>query len=273
MKIEDLKPNPRNPREISAEALDALRASIRELGDISGIVYNERLGHLTCGHQRVEALQLEFGDALALEDGAILTPRGDRFPIRVVKWDASKDALANFAANNPHLMGTFTADAPIMLDEIKVEFPELSDELRFPELTESLLDDVSGANSEVTEAGDDIYTHKIITPIYEPKGEKPAIETLIDRTKTEELLAEIYAANLPQDIEHFLCLAAERHTAFHFRRIAEFYCHSDMVTQDLMEKSGLIIIDFKKAIEYGFVHLTERLGELADMEEIEYGDA
>jgi hypothetical protein len=32
-----------------------------------------------------------------------------------------------------------------------------------------------------------------------------------------------------------------------------------------MEKSGLVIIDFKKAIEYGFVQMTERLGKLADM--------
>ena len=29
----------------------------------------------------------------------------------------------------------------------------------------------------------------------------------------------------------------------------------------------MVIIDFKKAIEYGFVHLTEKLGELADLEE------
>jgi len=34
----------------------------------------------------------------------------------------------------------------------------------------------------------------------------------------------------------------------------------------------LVIIDFNKAIEYGFVHLTERLGELADLEEAD-GDA
>jgi hypothetical protein len=40
-----------------------------------------------------------------------------------------------------------------------------------------------------------------------------------------------------------------------------------------MERSGLIIIDFDKAIEYGFVHMTERLGQLADIEEANDGDA
>jgi len=33
-----------------------------------------------------------------------------------------------------------------------------------------------------------------------------------------------------------------------------------------MEQSGLVIIDFDKAIENGFVHLTERLGAIADFE-------
>jgi hypothetical protein len=89
---------------------------------------------------------------------------------------------------------------------------------------------------------------------------------LIDRTKTEQLQSEIDAANLPADVARFLKDAAERHTVFHFARIAEWYCHATPEVQDLMERSGMVIIDFNKAIEYGFVHLTERLGALADQE-------
>jgi hypothetical protein len=81
-------------------------------------------------------------------------------------------------------------------------------------------------------------------------------------------MADIRAANLPKEVEEFLMLAAERHTAFHFRNIAEFYCHADATTQDLMERSGLVIIDFDKAIEYGFVHMTDRLCQLADAAEM-----
>jgi hypothetical protein len=33
-----------------------------------------------------------------------------------------------------------------------------------------------------------------------------------------------------------------------------------------MERSGLIIIDMDKAIQNGFVHLSERLGAIADIE-------
>lgn len=114
---------------------------------------------------------------------------------------------------------------------------------------------------------ENLYTNKIVAPIYKPKGDNPPIELLIDRTKTNKLQAEIDAAGLPPDVARFLKDAAERHTVFHFGRIAEWYCHATPQVQDLMEKSGMVIIDFKKAIEYGFVHLTERLGELADLEE------
>ncbi len=129
--------------------------------------------------------------------------------------------------------------------------------------------DANGLEELMTAAPpeDSTYTNKIVAPVYEPKGERPPIADLIDRSKTEELVAGIEAAKLPNEVAEFLRFAAERHTKFHFRNIAEFYCHADKPTQDLMEKSALIIIDFNKAIENGFVHLTKRLGALADIEE------
>jgi hypothetical protein len=110
------------------------------------------------------------------------------------------------------------------------------------------------------------YTRKIEAPIYKPTGERPAITDLFDNRKTAELVQEIEAADLPADLAVFLKLAAERHTVFHFRNIAEFYAHADRPTQDLMERSALVIIDFDKAIANGFVHMTERLMSLADSE-------
>ena len=118
-------------------------------------------------------------------------------------------------------------------------------------------------------AGDldgDTYTKKIKAPIYEIKGEKPKVSELFDNTKTIELVKEIDAAGLPKEVAAFLRLAAERHTVFNFRNIAEFYAHSDEKVQNLFERSALVIIDFDKAIENGFVRMTERLGKLADSE-------
>ena len=121
--------------------------------------------------------------------------------------------------------------------------------------------------------GESQYTNKITAPIYEPKGEKPPIRELSDKTKTNELCSEIEKAELPEDVRGFLLTAAQRHTVFNFRNIAEFYCHASADVQHLMERSGLIIIDMDKAIVNGFVHLSERLGAIADLELSEAEDA
>lgn len=59
MKLKDLKKNPRNPRKISSEKLDALKKSLEKYGDLSGVVYNRRSGQLISGHQRHSAGFLE----------------------------------------------------------------------------------------------------------------------------------------------------------------------------------------------------------------------
>jgi hypothetical protein len=41
--------------------------------------------------------------------------------------------------------------------------------------------------------------------------------------------------------------------------IADYYAHSDNEMQNLMEKSALVIIDFKKAIELNYVHLSNEI--------------
>ena len=57
----------------------------------------------------------------------------------------------------------------------------------------------------------------------------------------------------------FLKEAAHRHSIFNYTKIADYYAHASKEMQTLMEKSALVIIDFDKAIEYGFVHLQEEI--------------
>lgn len=109
--------------------------------------------------------------------------------------------------------------------------------------------------------GDSPYTKKIQSPIYEPRGEKPAIGDLCDATNAETLLAEIEAADLPDDVASFLRQAAARHTAFNFAKIADFYAHSSAEIQRLMERSALVVIDYDQAIELGFVKLLGAVDE------------
>lgn len=101
------------------------------------------------------------------------------------------------------------------------------------------------------------YSKKIDTPIYEPKHEKPHLMLLCDDSKTRALIVEIDASNLPENEKAFLRMAAQRHTVFHYERVADYYAHSGPEMQYLMERSALVIIDFNRAIEDGFVSLCE----------------
>ena len=95
------------------------------------------------------------------------------------------------------------------------------------------------------------------TPIYEPVGDMPPIDQLFDRTFADELVEEIKEAGLPSAVEVFLLDAAERHVAFNFQNIANYYAHAPANIQSLMERSALVVIDYEQAIANGFVRITE----------------
>lgn len=101
------------------------------------------------------------------------------------------------------------------------------------------------------------YSSKIETPIYEPKNVKPHILELCDKSKTHRLLREIDNANLPYEEKMFLIDAARRHNVFNYEKIADYYAHSSTQMQELMERSALVIIDFEKAIQLGYVNLCD----------------
>jgi hypothetical protein len=103
------------------------------------------------------------------------------------------------------------------------------------------------------------YSSKIEAPIYEPKNQKPNILELFDKTKTHRLMKEIENSSLPYEEKNFLLDAARRHTIFNYEKIADYYAHSSAEMQRLMEKSALVIIDFEKAIEYGYVKLCDEI--------------
>jgi hypothetical protein len=108
---------------------------------------------------------------------------------------------------------------------------------------------------------EDNYVRSIEPPVYEMKGEKPEVDDLTDIGYYQELVTEISASGVDEDVKEFLMAAAERHVKFNFSTIAEFYAHADGETQGLMERSGLVIIDFDKAIENGFIRLSERIAD------------
>jgi hypothetical protein len=101
------------------------------------------------------------------------------------------------------------------------------------------------------------YSSKIEAPIYEPKNKKPHILELYNFEKTKKLIVEINESDIPKEEKDFLIEAAKRHTVFNYEKIADYYAHSNPVVQNLMERSALVIIDFDKAIQYGYIKLCD----------------
>jgi len=246
--IDKITGHPRNPNKHGDEQIALLAKIIKNSGWRNPICVSNRSGFVIKGHGRLMAARVlgvshvpvEYQD-YATEAEEYNDLIADNRIAELAERDMSiiKDLLEELdtGANDMDLTGYVEAEIERLMTQFHVE--EL----------------------------DQKYTNKIVAPVYEPKGECPPLDALMDRTKTKQLIAEIDASGIPPDVAEFLRFAAERHTVFNFRQIAEYYCHADATLQDLMERSGMVIIDFKKAIEYGFVHLTEKLGELADLEE------
>jgi hypothetical protein len=83
------------------------------------------------------------------------------------------------------------------------------------------------------------------------------------------LILAIRESKLNDKEKQFLMTAASRHVVFDYSKIANFYAHSSRECQELMENSALVIIDFNKAIENGFVRLTEEINTMFEHVEVE----
>jgi hypothetical protein len=106
---------------------------------------------------------------------------------------------------------------------------------------------------------EDYYTAKIESPEYNPTNKKPSVQELYDANKYKTLITNIEQSNISNTDKQFLKEAAKRHIVFNYSKIADYYANSDKEVQKLMEDSALVIIDFDKAIDTGYVELTKKI--------------
>lgn len=109
MKAKDLKPNPKNPRTISAQKLEMLKKSLATFGDLGVIVFNRKTKQIVGGHQRTKALPpsaevvIEHQYKKPTKTGTVaegyVEIDGERLRYREVSWDETKEKAANIAAN------------------------------------------------------------------------------------------------------------------------------------------------------------------------------
>ena len=229
----DLVPYARNARTHSEQKISMIAGSIREFGFRNPVLVDGDNG-IIAGHARVQA---------ALQLGLPKVPCVDCSDMSDTQrraYTLADNQLALHAGWDQELLSMELSD----LTELDVDIESLG-------FTDGELETLSNGSGD----DEDRYTQKIESPIYEPTGEQPAIEDLFDATKAVDLQTEINSADLPDEIADFLRLAATRHTVFNFAKIAEFYAHANAGTQSLMERSALVIIDYDKAIDQGFVKL------------------
>ena len=249
--VEELIPYASNSRTHSDAQVAQIAASIREFGWTNPILIDGD-NTIIAGHGRLLAarkLGLEEVPAIILDH---LTKAQQRALV------IADNKLALNAGWDENLL--------------KLELQELGD-LNFDlALTGFTLDEIGDLFDEGEESSEseENYSRKIEAPIYEIKGEKPKLTQLVDRSRTISLVAEIEKAEIPKEVAQFLIYAAERHTIFNFKNIAEYYAHSNPEIQSLMERSALVIIDFERAIEEGFVVLTNQVKDIYTQD---HGDA
>ena len=109
------------------------------------------------------------------------------------------------------------------------------------------------------QSGEENYSRKVVAPTYEPSGKTPTFGEMYDTTKRDALITEIEKSDIPDEVREFLREAARRHTVFNYEKIADYYAQAPAKIQELMERSALVIIDFDKAIEGGYITMTKDL--------------
>lgn len=244
--VADLIPFAKNSRTHSDSQVAQIAGSIREFGFTNPILIDEKNG-IIAGHGRLlAARKLNFEDVPCIRLEGLTEAQKRAYVI------ADNKIALNAGWDEKLLALELKELGDLGFDTDKTGFTS-------EEIAQLSLDDISEGTEEP-------YTRKIETPKYEPSNEKPNLEDLCNRDKVKKLVDDIKASGLTEDEKNFLLIAAERHTVFDYRKIADYYSHANAEMQNLMEMSALVIIDFDKAIENGFVKLSEELNKMFDTE-------
>lgn len=237
-KIGELKPYENNPRH-NDMAVDAVAASIQQFGFKNPVIIDKD-GVIVAGHTRYKAAK-----KLGITDIPCISAD-----------DLSDEQIKAFR----------------LADNKTAELAEWDEDLLGKEMQEIINIDMSqfgfsvGEDELGEEMQDDKYTLKVKIPQYEITGECPEISDMLDSSKEDEMIQEVEAADIPEEIREFMIKEARRHNVFNYRNIAEYYAHAEPEVQKLFEKSALVIIDVNDAIANGYVQLATDITDIMEGE-------
>ena len=153
-----------NPRKITQEARKSLKANLKRVGLLGGIVWNEVTGNLVSGHQRISVIDEVNKYNPDTKDNDYL------IRVEVVHMDEKTEKEQNIFMNNRSVQGEFDSDMlKDMLDGIDYSLAGLNDfdlnMLGIGDLDfsinddiwrkEDILDDSLSAIDEATKDGDE----------------------------------------------------------------------------------------------------------------------
>ena len=186
-------------------------------------------------------------------------------PVRVVETDGTELVVVkrtDLHTDDPRRKTLALADNATA-DDVEWDFDAIADDWTEDEAGEwgvvECKDDGDGSGEGNGEKNGGNYSRKIEVPVYTPTGEDIPVGSLTNTEKYDELVAEIDASGIDSEVADFLKAAAARHIVFDYARIGDYYANATPEVQRLMERSALVIIDFEKAIENGFVKMSEEL--------------
>lgn len=236
IEINKLKPAKYNPRQITKKQYNDLKDSLDKFSLVEPIVVNKDMT-IIGGHQRYKIWK-ENAEKSNVDDITI--------PCVVLDLNKEQERELNIRLNKSG--GEWDMD--ILANEFNID--ELVD-WGFKHIDLGL---------NIDKIQQETYTTKIEAPTYSPSEKKPKVSELYNEDKSVELLEKIKKSKVSKLEKEFLLMAASRHLVFDYSKIADYYSHSSKEMQELMEDSALVIIDFEKAIEDGYVKLTKEIAEL-----------
>ncbi len=239
---DSLVEHPRNINQHPKEQIELLAKIIKYQGWRNPIVISARSGFVVKGHGRLAAAHLLGCEVV---------------PVDVQEYKDEASEVADMLADNRIAELSETPEDEIknlLVDDVFEGF-----DIELTGFDRSMLNSFEVDDLSTTEEGEN-YSRKIESPIYSPKMDTPPpVYDLVNDEKANQLVNKIKESDISKSEKEFLLKAAQRHLSFDYGKIAEFYAHADKETQNLMEDSALVIIDFNKAIENGFVKLTNGL--------------
>lgn len=128
-----------------------------------------------------------------------------------------------------------------------------------------------GSVEELSDWGLDIPIEKEVNtdglfdieiPFYEASNIIPNIQELADTTEVNELINKIEKLEIENDLKNILKIRASFFADFNFQKIADFYHHSNEEIKLIFEDLGMVILAPKKALEKGFIEISENIMEL-----------